>query len=242
MVSLRIVIASTHRVFAGALGFLLRRSGRDVVGNAIDLGAVADIITREQADACVVDADMPWDPEAISLAMSVSPRTAFVVLADGADSDGLSRALSAGVHGAVLKSDDFIELTKVLTAACARVDRRPARGPVLSRSVQAGRRTIRAGRPPEMTCSLSPREREVLTRLVRGESTTVIARSMGVQVSTTRTHIDSVLVKLGVHSRIEAIARAVREGIVDVADGGTERDRASLSPSVGHANQAAHRR
>jgi two-component system nitrate/nitrite response regulator NarL len=43
-----------------------------------------------------------------------------------------------------------------------------------------------------------------------------MARSMGVRLSTLRTHIDSVLIKLGVHSRLEAVAYAVREGIVEV--------------------------
>jgi two-component system, NarL family, nitrate/nitrite response regulator NarL len=43
-----------------------------------------------------------------------------------------------------------------------------------------------------------------------------MAKSMGVQVSTARTHVDAVLTKLGVHTRLEAVALAVREGIVDV--------------------------
>jgi two-component system nitrate/nitrite response regulator NarL len=240
---LRIVIAATQRVFASALGSLLRRAGHDVAGYAIDLGAAPDIIVREHANACVVDADMPWEPGAISLAMAVCPGTAFVVLADAPGSAGLSRALSAGVHGAVLKSDEFVEFLRVLTGACARVTRRPVGGAVVSMSVQAGRRTIRAGRhDPEMARSLTPREREVLARLVQGESTSTMARSMGVRLSTTRTHVDSVLIKLGVHSRLEAVALAVREGIVDVTVSGTGRDRASGRPALGNANQAAHRR
>jgi two-component system, NarL family, nitrate/nitrite response regulator NarL len=56
----------------------------------------------------------------------------------------------------------------------------------------------------------------VLARLVRGESTTSMARSMGVRLSTTRTHVDSILIKLGVHSRVEAVAYAVKEGIIAV--------------------------
>lgn len=228
---MRIVIAATERVFASALGALLGRSGHDVVGYATALDAVAEILAREQADTCVLDAEMPWEPGVITVAKAVSPGTAFVVLADAPGSAGLSRALSIGVHGAALKSDDFMELRKVLAGARAQVAGRQARGPVLSPSVEAARRTIRAGsRHPEMACSLTPREREVLARLVRGESTSAMARSMGIRLSTTRTHVDSVLIKLGVHSRLEAIALAVREGIVDLADGGTAWDRASRRP------------
>ena len=88
---------------------------------------------------------------------------------------------------------------------------------VLSLSAQAARRRIRNGasRPP-LAESLTPREHEVLARLVRGESTTGMARSMGVRLSTTRTYVDSILIKLGVHSRLEAVAYAVKEGIIAV--------------------------
>jgi len=64
---------------------------------------------------------------------------------------------------------------------------------------------------------LTEREREALGRLVRGESTAGMARAMGVHVSTARTHIDAVLCKLGAHTRLEAVAYAVREGLVDVS-------------------------
>jgi two-component system nitrate/nitrite response regulator NarL len=239
---LRIVIAATHRVFASALGSLLRRAGHDVVGYAVGLDAVTEIITREQADACVVDADMPAEPGALSLAMAVSSGTAFVVLADEAASEGLSRALSAGVHGVVLKSDDFVDFMRVLTGARAQAARRPAGGAVLSLSALASRPAIRARRRDRLARALTPREREVLSRLVRGESTSAMAESMGVRLSTTRTHVDSVLIKLGVHSRLEAIAVAVREGIVDVAGNGAGLDSTEQRVLAGNANQAAHRR
>ncbi len=220
---MRIVIAAAQPMFASALGALLGGSGHDVVGCPTALDALAEILTRERADTCVVDADMPWEPGVISLAKTLSPGTAFVVLADAVGSEGLSRALSAGVHGAVLKSDDFMEFRRVLTGAAAQVARRQAGRVVLSSSVRAARRAIRARSPRQETvsprCPLTPREREVLARLVRGESTSAMARSMGIRLSTTRTHVDSVLIKLGVHSRLEAVALAVREGIVDLAGG-----------------------
>jgi two-component system nitrate/nitrite response regulator NarL len=62
---------------------------------------------------------------------------------------------------------------------------------------------------------LPPREHEVLTRLVHGEDTARIAAAMSIKQSTARTHIQSVLTKLGVHSRLEACSFTVRHGIVD---------------------------
>lgn len=222
---MRIVIVAAHRVFASALGSLLRQSGHHVAGYATTFGAAADLVARAQADACVLDADMLCEPGAIGAVMEVAPGTAFVVLADATDSAGLSLALSERVHGAALKSDDFAEFLRVLTSACAQTGRRGPGGTVLSLSAQAVRRTVSNGqRYPDLARSLTPREREVLARLVQGESTNAMARSMGVRLSTTRSHIDSLLIKLGVHSRLEAIAFAVREGIVDVAAGISEID------------------
>jgi two-component system, NarL family, nitrate/nitrite response regulator NarL len=222
---LRIVIADAHRIFAGALESLLRRSGHDVVDCVGALDAVMKVIAREHPDACVLDAGLPGNcqPGALREAMAGSPRTAFVVLADSPESAGFVGALAAGVHGAALKTDDFVEVLRVLTGAAGRMARLTAGGTVLSLSAQAAHRPVRRSRRyPALDHLLTPREREVLVRLVHGESTASMAGSMGVRLSTTRTHIDSVLIKLGVHSRLEAVAYAVREGIIDIPAGGLE--------------------
>jgi two-component system, NarL family, nitrate/nitrite response regulator NarL len=218
-IELKIVIADAHRIFAGALESLLRRSGHDVVGCVAGLEAAMHVVLHEQADACVLDVGLAHNGElgALQEAIAGSPRTAFVVLADSSESPGFAGTLAAGVHGAALKTDDFVEVLRVLTGAASRLARRTAGGAVLSLSAQAAHRPVRhSTRYPALDHLLTPREREVLARLVRGEGTTRMARSMGVQLSTARTHIDSVLIKLGVHSRLEAVAYAVREGIIDV--------------------------
>lgn len=217
---MRIVIADAHRIFAAALESLLKRADHDVVGCVASLDAAVELTLREQADACVLDVGLAANrrPGDLQEVMAGLPRTAFVVLADSSDSSGFAAALAAGVHGAALKTDDFVEVLRVLTGVVARLTRRPAGGVVLSLSVQTAHRPVRhSTRYPALDHLLTPREREVLTRLVYGESTASMARSMGVRLSTLRTHIDSVLIKLGVHSRLEAVAYAVREGIVEVS-------------------------
>jgi two-component system nitrate/nitrite response regulator NarL len=219
---LRVAIADTHRIFAGALELLLRRSGHEVVGCVTELDDAAELSLREQADACLLDLGLAGsgDPGALEEAMASSPRTAFVVLADSPGSAGFAGILAAGVHGAALKTDDFVEVQRVLTAAVSRLARRGTGGAVLSLAAQAAHRPIRhSARYPALDHLLTPREREVLVRLVRGESTTNMAGAMGVRLSTTRTHVDSVLIKLGVHSRLEAVAYAVREGLIDLRGG-----------------------
>jgi two-component system nitrate/nitrite response regulator NarL len=216
-----VVIADTQRIFAAALESLLSRSGHDVVGCVADLDAAVELTRREHPDACILDVGLAAGsgPGALQAAVADSPKTVFILLADAPDSKGFAAALAAGVHGAALKTDDFVEVLRVLTGAAARLARRSTGGVILSLSAQAVHRPARhSARYPALDHLLTPREREVLTRLVYGENTTSMARSMGVRQSTLRTHIDSVLIKLGVHSRLEAVAYAVREGIVEVDD------------------------
>jgi two-component system, NarL family, nitrate/nitrite response regulator NarL len=217
---LRVVIADAHRIFAGALESLLRRAGHEVVGCVAGLDDAGELSLREQADACLLDLGLNCEPGTLQEVMARAPRTAFVVLADSPESIGFASTLAAGVHGAALKTDDFVEVLRVLTAAVNRLARRGTGETVLSLAAQAFHRPIRRSmRYPALDHLLTPREREVLARLVRGESTASMARAMGVRLSTTRTHVDSVLIKLGVHSRLEAVAYAVREGIIDIRGG-----------------------
>src|SRR5579875_3295008 len=155
---MKIVIADGRRVFAEVLTLLLEKAGHDIVGWATDLdGAVAR-----------------------------SPRTAFMVLAESVDPERFSAAITAGVSGIALKSDDLVEILRVLQGAVASRTGHRARGnATLSMSARSGRapRAWRAARI-EPGQFLTQREREVLARLVRGESTVIISRAMGVKVST----------------------------------------------------------
>ncbi len=177
----------------------------------------------EPADACVIDLRLPRSgkrPE-IQQAIAAVPGTAFVALSGTADPASLRDAVAAGVRGLALKGDDFGEFLRVLTEAVSTqgppgVGAPEAMPVILSASAQAALKRgdgLAAG-PSQF---LTEREREALDRLVRGESTAGMARAMGVRVSTARTHIDAVLCKLGAHTRMEAVAYAVREGLVDMS-------------------------
>jgi two-component system nitrate/nitrite response regulator NarL len=216
---MRILICDGHRVFADALASLLRSAGHDIVGGALDLyEAVALLGAGAQADACVIDLRMPRSGkrQEIGRAIAAVPGTAFVVLTGSADQSVLRHAVANGVRGVALKGDDFGEFLRVLTEAAATRTSPDAAPVILSASAQAAlnRGNGLAAGPSQF---LTEREREALGRLVRGESTAGMARAMGVRVSTARTHIDAVLSKLGAHTRLEAVAYAVREGLVDLS-------------------------
>lgn len=222
---MRIVICDGHRVFADALASLLGTAGHEIAGTALDLDEAVAMLGGEPADACVLDLRVPRSDQRpdIGRAVAAVPGTAFVVLSGSSDPSSLRHAMSAGARGVALKGDDFGEFLRVLIEAVsspgpAALDRgSPGAAPViLSASARAALRRgdgLAAG-PSQF---LTDREREALGRLVRGESTAGMARAMGVRVSTARTHIDAVLCKLGAHTRLEAVAYAVREGLVDVS-------------------------
>ena len=227
---MRVIICDAHRVFADALASLLRARGHQVVGSALDLGEMARMLAGaapgEPVDACVIDLPRPGPRPEIEQAVAGAPQTPFVVLSGSADPSALRQAAGAGVGGLALKRDDFGEFLRVLTEAVARPGPAGARAGAGAGAAQAGpvilsasaRSALRradgvAAGPSQF---LTEREREALSRLVRGESTTGMAGAMGVSVSTARTHIDAVLCKLGTHTRLEAVAYAVREGLVDL--------------------------
>jgi DNA-binding NarL/FixJ family response regulator len=179
----------------------------------------------QPADACVIDLRLARSGRrpGIEQAVAAVPGTAFVALSGSGDPSSLRHAMAAGVRGVALKGDDFREFLRVLSEAVARKGQgaraagsTPAEPVILSGLARAA---LRRGDGPAAGPSrfLTEREREALARLVRGESTAGMARAMGVRISTARTHIDAVLCKLGAHTRLEAVAYAVREELVDVS-------------------------
>jgi len=215
---MRIVICDAHRVFADALASLLRAAGHDIAGSVLDLDEAAELLGSEPIEACVIDLRAP-DPgkrPEIERIVAPFPGTAFIALSGSADPSSLRHAMAAGVRGVAMKGDDFGEFLRVLTEAIDSPGSPRVQPVILSASARAVLRRgegVAAG-PAQF---LTERERETLARLVRGESTADMAKAMGVRLSTARTHIDAVLTKLGAHSRLEAVAYAVREGLVDIS-------------------------
>jgi two-component system nitrate/nitrite response regulator NarL len=120
-------------------------------------------------------------------------------------------ALAVGAAGFVGKDESVAGILRALERVAAgdiAID------PVLLRAAVRARPA--SGGPPGQRLSiLSGRERQVLRGIVAGRSTKEIARAMGVSTSTAGTHVQNVLTKLGVHSRLQVVALVVREGLAD---------------------------
>jgi DNA-binding NarL/FixJ family response regulator len=87
-------------------------------------------------------------------------------------------------------------------------------------AIEAGRNVLDPGplrfpvRARNRLCELSPREREILTRIAAGQSTRQMSCAMNITVDTVRTYVKNVLAKLGAHSRLQLAALASRDGLL----------------------------
>ncbi|MFA1539866.1 LuxR C-terminal-related transcriptional regulator [Actinomadura monticuli] len=210
---MRMIICDDHAVFADSLSLVLADAGHSVVGVAYSPADALPVLRARQPDACLIDLHFPagtaldWMPRL----RAASPRTKFVVLTGFLEQPVLDAGVAAGVRGFAHKGQQAGDILTVL--------RRVADGEVV-----ADQAALRGGARPRSRAQkvaqfLTPREREVLTRLARGESTQALAKAMGVTRSTARSHVQSVLSKLGVHSQREAVIEAARHGLVSVETG-----------------------
>ncbi|WP_396447796.1 response regulator transcription factor [Actinomadura sp.] len=210
---MRVVICDDHAVFAESLSLVLADAGHSVVGVVYSPADALPVLRARQPDICLIDLQFPsgtaldWMPRLRASAA----HTKFVVLTGFLEQPVLEAGVAAGVRGFAHKGQQAGDILAVL--------RRVADGEVV-----AGPPAPRGGARPRSRAQkiaqfLTPREREVLTRLARGESTQALAKTMGVTRSTARSHVQSVLSKLGVHSQREAVIEAARHGLVSVETG-----------------------
>ena len=217
---MNLLICDDHRLLAECLAELFAARGHRVVATALHPDDAVRIVVDGVVDGVVVDVcvmDLTFLDSntrafgAIREICASSPTTKVVVLSGSAQPSAATRAFEAGAVAFVLKDDDVSRVVDVVE----RVDRddRPFTG-LSSRALDGAAPASEPSGGPRLTA----REREVLQRLVSGERTQTIAAGMGVSYSTARTHVQNLLHKLGVHSRLEAVAFALGHSLVRVGD------------------------
>jgi len=166
------------------------------------------ICAQTHPDVVVMDLVMPGlsGAETTTAIRRADPRTQVLALTSFTDHSLLEDALRAGVVGCVMKTVTGEELAEAIRAACAG---RPTLGPEAAQAL-----IDVATDSSEPRKILTPREREVLVLIVDGLSNTEIAERLVVSVSTVKTHVSSILTKLGVTTRTAAAMRAVRDDLI----------------------------
>jgi DNA-binding NarL/FixJ family response regulator len=204
---IRALIASVQRLFAEALGAALDEQGFTVVGIAMTPLDVVSTAKRTDPALVIVDLEPTGEGGLGSWQQILQAVPGVKVVAvtanDGSDMD--RRAARAGFHGCVHKDVGLAQLTRSLRAV--------AQG----ESIEPGDRLVRdrvAGAGGHQLERLTPRERDVLHLLVDGETTSGIAKRLGVSENTVRSHVQNLMSKMQVHSRLQAVSLATRAGML----------------------------
>jgi DNA-binding NarL/FixJ family response regulator len=206
----RVLIIDDHAVLAHSLALTLRQDGFDV--RVADLASAEEILrTTAEFDPKVVLLDF-YLGEPLGTALSLIPpltatRAAVLVITGETDEDRLCACVAAGASGLASKAQSFDTLVDLIRRAAAGEDLVPAsrRSELIDRWTHQQRLCMEKLAP---FGRLTGREQEVLVRLMKGESAVVISQGFYTSLATVRSHIRSILNKLGVRSQLEAVALA----------------------------------
>jgi NarL family two-component system response regulator LiaR len=207
---IRVVIADDHRVVRDGLCYLLgQEPDVTVVGEAGDGQLTVDVIAATRPDVLLLDLYMPdMDGHAVLAALHDAPhRPAVVVLTSAPDDENLVRAVHAGATSYLLKTAPAEHvIAAIRDAAAGTASLSPE---LLTRLTQALRRPP----PPDPLQPLSPREREVIRLIARGQSNRQIARDLAIGEQTVKTHVRSILTKLDLQDRVQVAIFAIRHQV-----------------------------
>ena len=216
---IRILVVDDHTLFRRGLTALLARDGGlQVVGDAADAGEAQRKATALQPDVILLDIHLPGVTgiDAIAALQASSPASRVLMLTVSEDGDDLAAALRAGAAGYLLKTIEGEALSEAirrvvggesvvapeLTGKLVQALRAPAGGPVA------------AAPPASPLDDLTPREREILAALGRGASNKELAREFLISESTVKIHVQHLLRKLDVSSRVQLAVIASSQGLV----------------------------
>ncbi len=212
-----ILLVEDHASFRQALqGVITDEPDIEVVGQAAEAEEAADLAAHTRPAIAVVDLDLQQNSgvDAIATIRRESPRTACIVLSALTNDVEFGRAIEAGASAVLQKSIEITELLDVIRAVAGGATILPP--DETSRRLQAlaeSRRREWYGRT--VAAQLTAREREVLQCLARGASSQEIADELHISRDTVKTHVSSLLGKLNVTSRLEAVVEALRLNIIE---------------------------
>jgi two-component system NarL family response regulator len=202
--SIRVLVVEDHHVVRQGLVSLLKVvDGIDVVGEAADGIEAISQFQKHRPNITMIDLRMPrmGGVEAIRRIRAGAPQARFIVLTTYDGDEDIHRALQAGARGYLLKGMTIEEVIEAIRAVHA--------GDAHIPSAVAQKLAERVGAK-----ELSPREFDVLEQIVHGKSNREAASELEISVTTVKTHVNSLLGKLCVTDRTQAVTAAIQRGIV----------------------------
>ena len=214
---MRVSICDGHRTFCEGLASLLVSRGHAIVGCDVAVSEAVEAARSGRPDVVVTDLHVRdgHGHEVAGRLRSGLPFVPLVVLTGDPDIEQLRSALRSGADGFVFKKEGVDELERVMIGVVVsegKTDGTQGRArPVWS----PGTLAAQARQAPLPPVGITRRGLAVMELLMLGADTTTMAKAMGIAPATVRTHIQNLFEQMGVHSRGELIAAAVRQGLVD---------------------------
>jgi len=219
---IRILVVDDHTLFRrGLIALLSREPHFEVVGDAADAGEAQRRAQELQPDLILLDNHLPGvrGVDALPALREAAPRARVLMLTVSEDEQDLGAALKAGAAGYLLKTIEGDDLA----TAIGRVMRgenvvAPELTSKLVSAFQGGRATAPAAVPvatpaQALLGQLSPRERDILRGIARGASNKEIGAELGIAETTVKIHVQHVLRKLDVSTRVQAAVLATSAGV-----------------------------
>ena len=206
---IRVMIVDDHKVVrSGLSAFLMAYDDLELVAEADSGEKAIAVCFKNMPDVVLMDLVMPKinGAEATEAILKNCPQVKVIALTSFKEQDLVEGALKAGAIGYLLKDVDADDLATAIRQAYAG---KPTLAPEAAQIlIQASRQVYHPG------IDLTSREREVLALLVEGRTNPEIAEILVVSKSTVKFHVSSILTKLQVSSRTEAVAKALQENLL----------------------------
>jgi DNA-binding NarL/FixJ family response regulator len=201
---IRVMLVEDHAVVRqGLIALLSSVPDIEIVGSAVDGAEAVEIFSRCNPDVTLMDLQLPkmGGVEAITAIRATHPAARFIVLTTFDGDEDIYRAMQAGAKAYLLKGMDLEELLAAI------------------RTVFAGKGRISFAIAEKLAERLSgqqltPRELSTLERIVAGRSNKDIASDLNISEATVKSHVNSLLGKLGAEDRTQAAIIAVQRGFV----------------------------
>jgi DNA-binding NarL/FixJ family response regulator len=208
----RVVIADDHQVVREGLQMILSDSDGEivVVGEASDGDEAVRVVTSLNPDVVLMDLSMPRVDglEATRRLRAAGVESRVLILTSFAEGEGVRDAVRAGVTGYLMKDVLKSELLAAIRLAANGV---PTLHP---RAQQHLMRGIAEPETPSPFGALTPRERDVLALLARGESNKRIAAALNLSIGTVKGYVSAIFEKLGVEDRTQAALLAAKHDVI----------------------------
>lgn len=211
----RILVVDDHTLFRRGLTAILSRSRElMIVGDAADAGEAQRRATELKPDLILLDNHLPGvnGVDALPALRTALPQVRIILLTVSEDENDLAAALRGGANGYLLKTMDadalVASILRVMRGESVIADEMTSKLVAAYRGAASvagnGNAASEPAAPASPLSQLSPRELEILRGIARGESNKLIGRQLGIAEATVKIHVQHVLRKLNVASRVQA--------------------------------------